>query len=1240
MNMISTAFPIEQDASKKQGDLVKKLTSVWEKKNSKTARAGGLSLMALSLAACGAEDDTPFSQADVTAAATAATTAATTAAEAAAAEAAILAEAAAIFAQAEAVEAAEIVSAAAATFVAEAAAADTAAAAAIIAEASKTEAVAAAEAAAATTLAAAVAAAETAAATAVTTQAAAVAAAESAAAATAAALKTSTDAALAAVQASYDALVAPKNLTLALTTAEILNGGPGADVFTAPSAFYADADQVIDATSGDGDIYNLNLIASSTPVVTNIETINVTVNSLAAVTLTASSMAGVDNLNVTMGDVTVGGSVIAGTSIVTVAALDAADVAKVTTGTGVTAVSITQATTGGLVVDADTATGNVAVVGAATVTAMGAGTGDSVTVQALNNAVQDAKPVDITTSAATVATTVNTLNFTGTINIDAVNATTVDVASGLGGMTIVAAGNQGTSGTNGIDVHGVDASGATITTTYVGSTTGSAEGQIQITGTSAVTDVATISANGATSIDNDTTAVDILNLSGNTTDATYYIVDIAAATYAGSGSHSVNLSGNVSKFSGTTVSGVNTLTFSAGTAADIDLDSVDATSVVVGYNNLGNFGGGAGELSFTVKSGTSMLVNVNQTDFVADFGATETANDLTITAGDVNGALNSAVGTLGLIDFDVNGALSGTITLDATSANVTANSANLGAKHNLVITGDENVTLGTLTGLSVDASASTGIIDLTATTMKTVTTGNGADVLVVNGNVVHKVITNGGNDTIDLNDTKDASSFSTGDGNDTITIDAAGGNESIVITLGDGTDKVTTDQALDAIIIGGTGTDTMDFDGSNVDYGAKANFTFSGFEVIDISGTTTDVTFSAAQLANNATAAVTSSADTLSVTVLASGQTLDASGLTHSSGSTGSFHYTGLANNADTITGGVQNESVFFTSGADVIDMGTGTDTFVMADTTLNGAALGVASSGTSIGAVINISGATVTAATVVSDLVGTNWTGNNVDIGAGSVGHTYATNAAANATIVTTLAGVENITAGDGADYIVGSGSANAIRGAAGADTIRAGDANDYILGGAGSDTVYGGNGVDSFASHSAATANVTIIKDWEATDKFVFGADSDSTTATDLFDGVNGTVLVNTNAAALTVDAAGNAGTVVVATGDYVEIDNTGTLVIEKINVITTAAGFANVGEALDGPTSAADGATKDMILVFYNTASTNVEMYDVTNNGTAAANHTNNVSTLVASFDNIAASGIAAAFANTAFEVELIA
>ena len=49
MNMISTgAFLNEMDASNKQPTLAEKFAAVWEKKNAKAARAGGVSLMALS----------------------------------------------------------------------------------------------------------------------------------------------------------------------------------------------------------------------------------------------------------------------------------------------------------------------------------------------------------------------------------------------------------------------------------------------------------------------------------------------------------------------------------------------------------------------------------------------------------------------------------------------------------------------------------------------------------------------------------------------------------------------------------------------------------------------------------------------------------------------------------------------------------------------------------------------------------------------------------------------------------------------------------------------------------------------------------------------------------------------------------------------------------------------------------------------------------------------------------------
>jgi len=74
MNMISTgAFQTEMDASNKQQSLAKKFAAVWEKKNAKAARAGGVSLMALSLAACGS-DDSSSSSTDTTTSTTTTTT--------------------------------------------------------------------------------------------------------------------------------------------------------------------------------------------------------------------------------------------------------------------------------------------------------------------------------------------------------------------------------------------------------------------------------------------------------------------------------------------------------------------------------------------------------------------------------------------------------------------------------------------------------------------------------------------------------------------------------------------------------------------------------------------------------------------------------------------------------------------------------------------------------------------------------------------------------------------------------------------------------------------------------------------------------------------------------------------------------------------------------------------------------------------------------------------------------------
>jgi hypothetical protein len=117
MNMISTgAFHNEMSASdKKNKSLVGELVTAWEQKNSKAARAGGVSLMALSLAACGSSDDTSDAVSYTQAQLDAAKLAATAAAEASAEAAAVTAAATASTAQAAAVTSAEAAAATAAT---------------------------------------------------------------------------------------------------------------------------------------------------------------------------------------------------------------------------------------------------------------------------------------------------------------------------------------------------------------------------------------------------------------------------------------------------------------------------------------------------------------------------------------------------------------------------------------------------------------------------------------------------------------------------------------------------------------------------------------------------------------------------------------------------------------------------------------------------------------------------------------------------------------------------------------------------------------------------------------------------------------------------------------------------------------------------------------------------------------------------------------------------------------------
>ena len=1037
----------EMNASTKR-DSVAKMVKAWESKNARRALKGtALSTMAVTLAACGSEDTTPFAQSDIDTAVAAANTAAA------------VAQATAVAAETAKVTAAETAKTAAETKAAsDVAAAEAARDAALTAQAT----------------------AEAARDAALTAQA-------TAEAALAAQTTTITNAGFAdldALIAAYNAVIAPVAVALSSLNAETLAGTAGNDTFTGTATFYDAADNIVDGSTTDNDTYTLTVTASNAsadgtftggaaagpgvevgPNVTNVENVNIIAQSVAALEVFAGNMTGVTNLTVTRADLVVGDATIAGNKAVVVFGADAADVATVTTGAGTTNATVIQATTAGLTVNADTASGDVSVTGAATINASGQGTGDTLTVAVLSNATQDAKAVAVTTTAEDVVIGA----FTGTINVNAASSKSVDLASAAGGATIVALGESGTVGaaTTGIDVAGIDSSGVSITTSFVGTST--AMGAIDLTGTAATNDVATISAVGFNAIDNDTNAVDTLNLSGNGAAATFTMTGLAATTIAASGAHSVNLAGDESLFSGVTISGVNTLDLTAGTAGTIDGDSWGVTKVDLGFDNQNN--------AITVGSDANYEVTADQTTGL-DFDFSSSANgNVTITAGDDNGA-STAGGTIDLVALNANdGATStGTLTIEASISNVTGTTLTVGALQNVVITGDEDVTFtGVVTAASVVASASSGIITMTGLTsgVATVTTGGGADAITVNDAATdHVVVTNAGNDTVTVTATQNGS-FVTGAGNDTINVDDTG---SYVVNAGVGNDTVVVSGDADAIMVGGDGTDILRVD-ATAQLHDNTNTAISGFETLDLDAA---LTLSAAQWANNTTMNISSSSGTPTLTLRSAGTettgiTIDASGLTADAGVTATITIAGTAF-ADTLTGSVLGETFTQTAGNDAIEGGsTGTDTMTLlaASTDVDGSASGDVMNGNAI----NLGSTAVDEATITAAL------GNHLGQGATAVAAGTATFTFANATAasagavniaaVQTIGGIENVTGGTGEDYIIGSSANNVINGAGGDDYIDAGDGDDTITGAAGADSLTGGLGADTFVFDNPATSD-----------------------------------------------------------------------------------------------------------------------------------------------------------------------
>jgi len=772
--MISTgAFLTEMDASRKQNELVKKLVSAWEKKNSKVGRAGGVSLMALSLAACGSDDDTPFSQVDVDAAKAAATTAALTGSDGtvhASVDVAVTSNDATI----EAAATTAALTGSDGTVHASVDAAVTSNDATIEAAVDLTT--------------------------------------DNAAAIDAAVAADTAFASLADFVAAYDALVAP--VTDALTTSnDVLSGTAGNDSFTGTTATDAAGDVVVDSSTTDSDTLTLTLTADMPAMtVTNIENVVVNTSALVGVDIDLANVTnGTTTINLTAvgnnGQVTVdnaqaSNTVVAGTGITTLIADTAADGAVITAGAETTRVDVSaSAALQGLtlnatstVVDVNNIAGGGAVVGDLTINYLA-------NTDIVIDAIGDTLVVSGDTGAMSAASSVFngetvTNNMTGTFSVD------VDVDGAHDLSEVGASRFDMTYDSNGGAVTFADTGASlVIEETFGAATTATGTASTEATNSiEAVVSAAALTnfnfANYRTvtlSADEDTTitslsieATNNLVLTGANditlaTDVTALSVDASAMTGAvdatfdnamatatgGAGADTFDFtSGTSTTVTATGNAGNDTITFLAGAATTVTVDggagndnlSVDTTQTTITYD------GGTGNDTLTLANGDYSAASVSLTGVeilsVTTGGATTldssvvTGNTLVLSgnsaAGDVTIAMDGAtLDASNLVSDSTIGITNTVAAIAGTSLTIT------GTAHNDVLLGDD--VADAIVGGDGDDSitAGAGADEINAGAGADTIDGEGGADIITAGAGADGVIAEGG-DTIDLTETTSA----------------------------------------------------------------------------------------------------------------------------------------------------------------------------------------------------------------------------------------------------------------------------------------------------------------------------------------------------------------------------------------------------------------------------------------------------------------------------------------------------
>ncbi len=1034
--------------------------------------------------------------------------------------------------------------------------------------------------------------------------------------------------ALRAQQGNVD-VVAGSTFTLT-ALADIFAGTAGNDTITGTTTRLGSADVVVDVNASDADVLTINAMSANldpATVISGIETINLNTAIASGTTFTAAAdkVSGANALNIARGNLADG--VINGNGQVDVTGLNGLQVKNVAiTGVGTGATNVTQATKSGAVITTD-GSGNVTVAGSAAVTA--ANSTGTVALNGVSTSVDGTNAYSVNAARATTVNVGQGTEVLGAVTVVAPRATTVAVTAS-GGANIQASSSVAAATNYTVAATAIDESGATITLGTSGSAsatdkstvgTQTRTGTVNLSGTTSATDTATVNASGFITLDAGaaTGAVDAVTLSGvgSALDVALSSTVGAPSTITAAGTDAVTVRVASDIIDAKAVTGLNTLmltTADSGTTLALDRVSV-ATQIVIANDSAND--------TITVADGARVMVTTDQTTGVT-FESKTDKGILNLSTGD--DTTDDSAATIATVanTFGTTGKTFSTVNINATNAIYSAAAVTgTAAQTAFVVSGNKAVNItGQMTGLSFDSTASTGAVTLSGLTtgMGTFNLGSGADAITVNGAQTYTVNAGAGANTFTLTLFNAGSMFIGGSAVDTVTIGTANAG---VISTAAGNDSITINANIDSdsAIIAGDGTDTVtlsDTDGN--DFANNVNFQLQGVENINIAALAAGtIKINNAQLALNPTFTLTGASATAGLlevvgrdTAGATADTIDASGITLSTSSLILDGGTG----ADTVTGSASADVIRGSLGSDVINGGAGSDTLTYVDTSATGRLeINTTTDTTTAGAnairgvMVNLSGSAISSATAFAN--STKYISKALtSVETGTAVYLFNEDATANSASIDTLTSIENVVGTSGVDYIAGSDAANVIDGGAGAD---------YINAGAGADTITGGAGIDTIVlTESTAAADTVRL-------------DSGDTLDRDVITGFGATDIISFDESVFaSINFANTAAVAGLHADDYNEVAATGTMAADKVNVLTTAAGYATYALAYAGFGAAgAKAAANEVIVVFFNSASGRTEVWFDAD----ASSDTGGV--LIGQID-ISGAGLAAALSNVNFAV----